>query len=118
MPIWNRTYNSIIINSFTFSSYETGNGISAQEQGYLKNAGNPQSEAQVAQGSFSYTGPDGVQYSIQYIADDEGGFQAQGAHLPTPPPVPEAIQKALAYNAAHPEEDGGTSPVRPGGRRF
>lgn len=90
----------------------------------MKNAGNPQTEAQVAQGSFSFTGPDGVQYSIQYVADDEGGFQAQGAHLPTPPPIPEAIQKALAYNAAHPEEDnlggggGGGAPIRPGGRRF
>lgn len=25
------------------------------------------------------------------------GFRAQGASLPTPPPIPEAIQKALTY---------------------
>lgn len=28
------------------SSYETGNGIAAQEQGVLKNAGNPETEAE------------------------------------------------------------------------
>lgn len=33
-----------------------------------------------------------------------------GAHLPTAPPIPEAIQRALAYNAAHPEEDDGGQP--------
>lgn len=102
------TYPKFI--SFHFS-YETGNGIAAQEKGYQKAP-----DSQVAEGSFSYTGDDGQQYSIQYIADEEGGFRPQGAHLPTPPPIPEAIQKALAYNAAHPEEDGGDVPGRrPGG---
>ncbi|XP_037818256.1 endocuticle structural glycoprotein SgAbd-2-like [Lucilia sericata] len=67
-------------------NYETSNGIRADEAGYLKNAGNPQLEAQVMQGSYSYTGPDGVVYTITYIAD-ENGFRAEGAHIPTPPPV-------------------------------
>ncbi|KAG8233375.1 hypothetical protein J437_LFUL005837, partial [Ladona fulva] len=40
-------------------SYQTGNGISAQERGFLKNPGT-QVEAQVAQGSYSYTAPDGT----------------------------------------------------------
>lgn len=87
---------------FVIFSYETGNGIAAQQRGYLKNAGNPQAEAQVMEGSYTYTGPDGVQYTINYIAD-ENGFRAEGPHIPTPPPIPEAIQRSLAYNAAHPE---------------
>lgn len=78
-------------------AYETGNGIQAQEEGYLKDDG--AEGAQQAQGSFSYTGDDGQQYSIQYTAD-ENGFQPQGAHLPTPPPIPEEILKALEQNAA------------------
>lgn len=36
-------------------SYSTGNGIQADESGYLKNRGS-QNQAQVAQGSYSYTG--------------------------------------------------------------
>ncbi|XP_017838539.1 LOW QUALITY PROTEIN: cuticle protein CP14.6 [Drosophila busckii] len=67
-------------------NYETSNGIRADEAGYLKNPGS-QLEAQVMQGSYSYTGPDGVVYTINYIAD-ENGYRAEGAHIPTPPPVP------------------------------
>lgn len=39
--------------------YETGNGIQVQEQGYVKNKGVKDGEIQVAQGSYSYIGPDG-----------------------------------------------------------
>ncbi|GLV39273.1 Cuticular protein 49Aa [Carabus blaptoides fortunei] len=89
--------------SYKFS-YETGNQITAEEKGYVKNAGNPDQETQVAEGQYSYTSPEGEKISIVYIAD-ENGFQPQGDHLPTPPPIPEAILKALEYNAAHPEEE-------------
>ncbi|KOB58180.1 Cuticular protein RR-1 motif 19, partial [Operophtera brumata] len=51
-----------------------------------------------AQGGYSYTGDDGQVYSVRYTAD-ANGFQATGAHLPTPPPVPEAIARALQENA-------------------
>lgn len=47
------------------------------------------------QGRYSYTAPDGTPITLEYIVD-ENGFQARGAHLPTPPPIPEAIQRALA----------------------
>lgn len=84
-------------------SYETGNGIQAQEQGALKNVGG-EGEAMVAQGSFSYTDSEGNPISLTYVAD-ENGFQPQGAHLPTPPPIPAEILRALEYIAAHPEEN-------------
>lgn len=55
-----------------FLSYETANGIAAQEQGYLKNLGVKDAEAQVAQGSFSYTSPEGIPITITYVADENG----------------------------------------------
>ncbi|XP_058450597.1 endocuticle structural glycoprotein ABD-4-like [Malaya genurostris] len=85
-------------------SYETGNGITAEEQGFLKNPDTEQA-AQVAQGEFSYTAPDGQLIRLQYIAD-ENGFQPIGDHLPTPPPIPPAIQRALEYLASQPPSDG------------
>ncbi|XP_068143205.1 pupal cuticle protein 20 [Drosophila tropicalis] len=74
--------------------YETGNGIMVEEMGYIN--GN---EAQTAEGSFSYTSPEGQSISVTYIAD-ENGFQPQGDHLPTPPPIPIEIQEALDKLAA------------------
>ncbi|XP_021937273.1 endocuticle structural glycoprotein SgAbd-4-like [Zootermopsis nevadensis] len=102
-PIPIISQNSIINPDGSYSySYETGNGISAREEGFLKNAGNPETEAQVAQGQFSYIGDDGIPISLTYTAD-ENGFVPQGAHLPTPPPIPPAIQRALQFLASQPE---------------
>ncbi|KAL1455128.1 hypothetical protein WDU94_009244 [Cyamophila willieti] len=85
-------------------SFQTSNGIAAQESGYLKNAGQPEIEAQVAQGAFSYPGPDGNSYQLQYTADEEG-FKPQAAHLPTPPPIPAEIVRALELLASQPKVD-------------
>ncbi|CAG9771910.1 unnamed protein product [Ceutorhynchus assimilis] len=68
------------IDGYNFA-FETSNGISQQEQGTLQNAGSENESMQV-RGSFSYTGADGVTYTVTYIAD-ENGFQPQGAHLPS-----------------------------------
>ncbi|XP_032510810.1 endocuticle structural glycoprotein ABD-4-like [Danaus plexippus] len=77
--------------------YETGNEINAEESGYVKNFGKGEGqEIQVAEGRFSYKAPDGSPIALTYIAD-ENGFQPQGSHLPTPPPIPPAIQRALDY---------------------
>ncbi|KAJ8983216.1 hypothetical protein NQ317_016437 [Molorchus minor] len=89
------------MNYFLFS-FETENRITQQETGQLRGAA--EGEAVAAQGSYSYTGPDGQIYTVNYIAD-ENGFQPQGAHLPTAPPVPEEILKLVqrsigAKNAA------------------
>ncbi|CAH1105751.1 unnamed protein product [Psylliodes chrysocephalus] len=75
--------------------YETGNGIVAEERGFLKPLG-PEGTQQ-ADGGFSYTAPDGQRISLQYTAD-ENGFRPVGAHLPTPPPIPEAILRSLEQN--------------------
>ncbi|XP_066601079.1 pupal cuticle protein 20-like isoform X2 [Prorops nasuta] len=84
-------------------SYETGNGISAQE------TGQQQGDVEAVSGSYSYTGPDGIQYTVTYTADAEG-FHAEGAHLPTPPPIPPEIQRgvqlALAAEARGENQDG------------
>ncbi|XP_063920002.1 pupal cuticle protein 20-like [Zophobas morio] len=88
-----------------YYAYETGNGIQAEERGRLKNAGSA-NEAESAEGSFSYTGPDGQRYSVQYVAD-ENGFRPVGAHLPTPPPIPEAILRSLEFNRAEEGRGGG-----------
>lgn len=84
-------------------SYETGNGIQVQEDGHLNNV-SIDSEALEARGTFSFTDTDGQIYQITYVAD-ENGFQPEGAHLPTAPPVPPQIQKALRYIAEHPQEN-------------
>lgn len=78
---------------FNFS-YETGNHISAQEQGYLRNVEGTDHNALVQQGSYSYTAPDGQVITVEYTAD-EFGFRVKGDHIPTPPPVSPEIQKGL-----------------------
>ncbi|XP_028157076.1 larval cuticle protein LCP-17-like [Ostrinia furnacalis] len=84
-------------------AFQTDNGISAQARGELTN---PQSDnaAQVVQGQASWSSPEGEQISVQYVAD-ENGYQPQGSHLPTPPPIPAAIQRALQYIAEHPPKE-------------
>lgn len=50
--------------------------------------------AQVQQGSYTYTSPEGQIITVHYTAD-ETGFHATGDHLPTPPPVSPEVQKGL-----------------------
>ncbi|XP_076056257.1 endocuticle structural glycoprotein SgAbd-8-like [Oratosquilla oratoria] len=52
--------------SYSFS-YETGNGITHEEQGQPI-----EPESFVVQGSYSYTAPDGSVITVNYIADDNG----------------------------------------------
>lgn len=86
-----------------FTRYETENGIRGEEVGSLKRTNNPENpEVVVVQGSNSYVSPEGIPISISYAADDENGFQVSGDHLPTPPPIPPQIQKALDYLASLP----------------
>ncbi|XP_058800757.1 endocuticle structural glycoprotein ABD-4-like [Phymastichus coffea] len=90
-------------------SYETENGIKAEEHGELKavarSADNEEGrQAIAAQGAYSYTAPDGTLFEVKYVAD-ENGFQPQGAHLPVAPAIPEAIQRSLEWIATHPHKE-------------
>lgn len=88
--------NDVKSNTLSYS-YDTSNGIHANQNGTA--AGGVR-----LQGSYSYTGDDGKLYVVDYTAD-ENGFQPRGDHLPTPPPIPEAILKVIEL-AAKDEEQG------------
>ncbi|EDV41235.1 uncharacterized protein Dana_GF23525 [Drosophila ananassae] len=67
--------------SFKYA-YETSDGAQAQADGQLKQVG--KEEAIVVRGSYSFVADDGLTYTVNYVAD-ENGFQPQGAHLPVAP---------------------------------
>ncbi|KYB28154.1 cuticle protein CP14.6 [Tribolium castaneum] len=50
-------------------------------------------------GSYTYTGADGVQRTVEYSSGPEG-FQANGAHLPVPPQDTDEVAKARALHLA------------------
>lgn len=85
-----RQNSDVTAEGFSYD-FETSNGIRADASGVATNGVQ-------SQGSFAYKGDDGQDYSITYTAD-ENGYQPQGAHLPTPPPIPEEIARALQENA-------------------
>ncbi|XP_055387559.1 endocuticle structural glycoprotein ABD-4 [Condylostylus longicornis] len=77
------------------TQYETGNNIVHEEAGFLKDFSERNPNGVLVQhGQYSYESPEGEIVNVQYTAD-EGGFRATGDHIPTPPPVPEEIQKGL-----------------------
>ncbi|XP_019867122.1 cuticle protein AM1274 isoform X2 [Aethina tumida] len=78
--------------------FETENGIYEDQQGFPKDPHNL-----AVQGQSQFTAPNGQVISLTYTAD-ENGYQPQGAHLPTPPPIPPAILKALKYLDTLPPE--------------
>ncbi|XP_017785784.1 PREDICTED: larval cuticle protein LCP-22-like [Nicrophorus vespilloides] len=95
----NRNYRIIrkiedVKNNKYYFLYETENGIFAEEQGKLVTMGGK--EGIQSRGYFTYTGPDSIVYTVKYKADEEG-FVPEAAHLPTPPPIPEDIARALEY---------------------
>lgn len=81
-------------------TYETEGGILQKEQGSRKYEGTSD-ETQLIQGSVQYNAPDGTPIAISWTAD-EFGAQVSGTHVPTPPPIPPAIQRALDWLAKQP----------------
>ncbi|KAJ6642988.1 Endocuticle structural glycoprotein SgAbd-2 [Pseudolycoriella hygida] len=59
--------------SYQFS-YTSGDGSQQQARGFVKNLGQKDLEAQVVQGSYSYTSPEGTPITITYIADENGNI--------------------------------------------
>ncbi|CAG9785101.1 unnamed protein product [Diatraea saccharalis] len=55
-------------------AYEQSDHSAREEQGELKNFGGEEEEAVVMRGSYTWLGPDGVNYTVNYVAD-ENGFQ-------------------------------------------
>ncbi|XP_050342359.1 larval cuticle protein LCP-17-like [Nymphalis io] len=92
IPILRQDSDSSPDGSFRYF-YETGNGIVAEANGALRNIGAEEQALQV-QGNFQYQSKDGSTIQLSYIAD-ENGYQPQGSILPTPPPIPVEIQRAL-----------------------
>ncbi|XP_064547337.1 pupal cuticle protein Edg-78E isoform X2 [Drosophila montana] len=86
-------YRSEINEDGSYSyEYGTSNNIQAAESGV---------GSAYATGSVQYTAPDGQPINLEYTAD-ENGYQPKGDHLPTPPPTPDYILRALAYIQEHP----------------
>jgi len=75
-------------------SFESDDGIAVSANGIQKQIGEKAEEAGiVSNGAYSYS-LDGVTYSVNWVAD-ENGFVAKGDHLPTPPPMPAHVVKIL-----------------------
>nr|XP_053653151.1 pupal cuticle protein 36-like [Cherax quadricarinatus] len=86
-------------------NFETGDGISRQEQG----APQGPTGAVAAQGGWSFTFPDGTPAVFKFVAD-EGGYRVESDLLPTPHPLPAhaiaQIEKARQEDAAAAAADG------------
>ncbi|KAF7263788.1 hypothetical protein GWI33_001135 [Rhynchophorus ferrugineus] len=91
-----RSYSDIKPDGSYRYSYQTENGIVAQERGYQRYL--PSGAGTVARGSYRYTSPEGRPIVVSYVAD-QNGFHPISSALPTPPPVPAAILRALEYIA-------------------
>lgn len=68
----------------------------------MKDIGAEEPAIQV-EGQYQYTADDGSNILVTYVAN-ENGFQPQGAHIPTPPPIPDAILRSLAIIATAPPQ--------------
>ncbi|XP_017785787.1 PREDICTED: endocuticle structural glycoprotein SgAbd-4-like [Nicrophorus vespilloides] len=101
-PIAILSHSEAIGEDGTFNfNFESENGIRVDQTGYNKvipatRIGDDVVDkvVQVITGSYSYQAPDGTPINLSFVAD-ENGFQPVGDHLPTPPPIPEAIQRTL-----------------------
>lgn len=86
--IKSKTQSSDLDGNYQYQ-FESSNGIASSEGGVA---------GQVVQGSTTWIAKNGEPLAISFIAD-ENGYRPSGYHLPTPPPIPPAIQRALDHLA-------------------
>ena len=76
-------------------SFQTDDGsIRREEEGSVGDKGGV-----VKSGNWAWVSPKGDTFSVQFTAD-ENGYRPVGDHLPTPPPLPEALQRFYDARAA------------------
>lgn len=77
------------------NSFQTSNGISFSESGL---------GGVVSNGDSQYYDPQGQLHHLTWTADKDG-YKPSGADLPTPPPIPSYIIRALEYIRTHPPKE-------------
>ena len=87
-------------------SFESEDGISVSESGQPED-----DDSYSVSGQFSYTGPDGVLYTVTYTAGEQG-FQPQGDHLPTPVPTQYPTPEVSDEDDSEEEEEDEEEEVR------
>lgn len=98
IAITKQTHDQSADGKYSFS-YETENGISVQEEGTPLDNNNF-----LVQGGATWYAPDNTVVQLSYTAD-ANGYQAVGTHIPTPPPIPDYILRALEYIKTHPSNE-------------
>lgn len=74
--------------------YDSTNGISIQEAGVGGIANT---------GAIQWLSPEGILIQTSYTAD-ANGYRAEGAHIPTPPPIPDYIIESIRFNRKEEEK--------------
>ena len=95
------TYNPPAETSVFDYSFESENGIKQEATGVMKTVDD--NEVSVMSGSYSYIGADGLDYLVEWYAD-ETGFHATAPHLPQSvvpdhPEVAAAVRAQIAFAA-------------------
>ena len=95
------TYNPPAETSVFDYSFESENGIKQEATGSMRTVDD--NEVSVMKGSYSYIGADGLDYLVEWYAD-ETGFHATAPHLPKSvepdhPEVAAAVRAQLAFAA-------------------